>query len=115
MGLILYEYRCENCGKTVESLEASGTATIPHCKDSIASRIISAVFGYMKAGSISQGKRHTDDRPDWCLNTESLADGQDPAEWKAQEMKRLTGRDQAETADELKSRGASVEVGSDIL
>lgn len=115
MGLILYEYRCERCGKTIESLEPSGTATIPHCTDSLATRIISAVAGYMKAGSVVQGKRHTDDRPDWCLNTEGLADGQDPTEWRAKEMKRLTGRDQAENAGELAERGASVEVGSDIL
>ena len=114
MGLILYEYRCENCGKIVESLENSGTKTIEHCKGTIASRIISAVFGRMKAGEITQGKRHTHDRPDWCMNTENLADGQDPAEWKAQEMKRLTGRDQAETRDALKEGGASFEVGADV-
>jgi DNA-directed RNA polymerase subunit RPC12/RpoP len=114
MGLILYEYRCEKCGKTIESLEPSGTATVPHCKDSIASRIISAVFGRAKLGEITQGKRHTDDRPAWCMNTEGLADGQDPAEWKEQETERLTGRAQAATVAELKERGASYEVGSDI-
>jgi DNA-directed RNA polymerase subunit RPC12/RpoP len=115
VGLILYEYRCEHCGKTIESLEPSGTATIPHCKGSIASRIISAVFGRMKQGEVSQGSRHTHDRPSWCLNTEGLADGQDPTEWRAKEMKRLTGRNQAETIGELKERGAEVAVGSDIL
>lgn len=114
MGWILYEYRCKGCGKIVESLENSGTTEIEHCKGSIASRILSAVFGRVKQGEVTQGKRHTDDRPEWCLNTENLADGQDPAEWRAEEMKRLTGRNQAETIGELNERGISIEIGSGV-
>lgn len=110
MGLILYEYQCEKCGAIVESLEDSGTKAIKHCQTSIASRIISAVFGKVKDGAISQGKRHTHDRPDWCLNTEKLADGQDPTEWREEETKRLTGRSRSATMDELKERGASYEI-----
>ena len=70
------------------------------------------VIGRMSKVSISTGKKHTQDRPDWCMNTDNLADGQDPAEWRQEETKRLTGRDQAAELSEMTDRGASFEVGS---
>jgi len=73
-----------------------------------------AVLGRMSQISISTSKQHTDDRPDWCMNTENLADGQDPEEWKQEETKRITGRDMAADRAEMKDRGASFDVGSEL-
>lgn len=82
MSFILLEYRCPECGASIESLEtrAAPAATVPHCGAS-AARIISAVSGRLKRGEVTTGKNG--DPPPGVIDTRPLADGMSVHEFRA--------------------------------
>lgn len=86
MSYIMIEYLCEVCGDRFESLEDRGApaASLPHCGKE-ASRVISAVTGSVKLGSVTQGKNEAP--PPNVIDTRPLADGEPLSKWKAKRAK----------------------------
>lgn len=88
---ILLDFLCDAHGKFEALVKRAQRANepCPTCRASSNAIDTYAVMGRMKQGEVTRGKKEDGDRPSWVLNTENLADGQDPGEWRAEETKRL--------------------------